>query len=261
MKPAAKPLAIFFATLFFTRIAIGDASTISNRVEAALLDYHTLCDQAVSDIFSVYTEVEILDPYPVLFAGWIHATNAIPILLDIVDRPSRLPFGKRHIIKRVSGSSINPLYIPSGPYPPVSPTPAAGALAALPLKFPAMTNLIEQAGGDTNRAAILAWTAMAHFGGDFGTVLEQKAEAGLEPWGWIQGLRTNEWEASPTVCLNRYRPHFKHQYTGVYTNLFHELRGLADQCEGEGDAATLEFVKDAMEEIGHPHEEDPSRWP
>ena len=239
----------------------GDSSAISNTVETVLSNYAALCEQAVERLPLVCTETNILDVHVVYFAGWIHATNAIPCLLDIVSLPGANESGTRRIAKRVPGSSINPIPLLSGPYPPASPTPAAGALAALPVEFSVLTNLIEQSTTNTNRAEMLAWTAMVRFGDSFGSVLEQKAVAGLTPWHWIQGIRTNEWESSPSVCLNRYQPHFPIEAMTTYTNQFHLLRNLAIQCESDCDAETLEYVKDALKAIGHPYDEDSWLWP
>lgn len=47
----------------------------------------------------------------------------------------------------------------------------------------------------------------------------------------------------------------------VYTNLFCELRSLAEQAQMEEDAESLEYVKSALETIGHPYEESHFLWP
>ena len=261
MKRMKTTITILGLAFLSTHPLFGDAVAISNAVEEALSNYALLCTQAVERISHVCTETNVLDVHTVYFVGWIHATNAIPALLEIVALPGANESGKRHIAKRIPGSPINPIAILSGPVPPASPTPAAGALAALPVEFSVLTNLIGQTGVNTNRAEMLAWTALTRFGADFGSVLEQKASIDEHPWSYIQGIRTNEWETVPSIYLNQYQLHFPTDDMAVYTNIFHSLRGLAAQCETENDEVTLEFVKAALETIGHPYDENPILWP
>lgn len=188
MRYTSRTIAILGATLLAQRSLSGDSAGISNAVEITLARYQNLCVGVVERITEVCTETNVVDVTPIYFAGWIHATNSIPIMLDIIDLPGANEFGKRLIAKRIPGSPINPIAILSGPFPPASPTPASGALAALPVNFSTLTNLITQSGQNTNRAEKIAWAAMARFGNSFGTVLEQNAQGGYEPWAWIQGF-------------------------------------------------------------------------
>ena len=231
---------------------------VPDIIDEGLSRYRVLCAEATNALEADNLATNV-DVYPVYFAGWLHASNTIPVLLERLEYPGANEPGKRSIVPRCG--NINPIVITRGSsIPPAPPTPAAGALSQLPLDFVAFTNLICLA-GNTRRAELLAWSATARYGSMFTQFMDNEAAKNTEPWVWISDVRRREWEPTPSVWLINYRNKFPKAASDEYVQIFESFRALAEQAEQNGDAEELNRCKAALAEIGHPFDEDQNLWP
>ena len=255
---------IFLAWFFVAGTLVAQTANpppTSDDVEELRHQYHDLCTNVILRIQASCTETNVIDVFPMYLAGWLHSSEAIPELLSRLELPGVNEPGSRKIAKRPSGGLINPIVIASGGLSPIPPTPAAGAMTLLPVSFPCLTNLLCEAGTETDRAEYLAWIATVKFPGDFQTVVENGSTLGLEPWRWIRHLQMDEWEPNPSVPINFYRRFFPEEDVSTYTNIFHTLRSIASYAESNENAELREAARSALREIGHSYDEDPALWP
>lgn len=228
--------------------------TVTGEAPSVLADYRCLCDRTLQALLDTSSGTNIVDVFPVYLSGWIQATNAVPVLLDIVE----IPRGTNDV------GSCGGYYrggIVTTPRPPTPPTPAAGALSIGPVDLATLTNRIVQAGVGTRRAELLVWVASAKFGSEFRAILDAEMETKDPLWTWANEIEKGFFLRPMPFAFREFAFRFPKEDMEEYLRIFRFLRSLAESAEAAGDPDFFQQAKDALVEIGHPYDEDPSLWP
>ncbi len=221
--------------------------------QAPLAEYRELCSTTLQNIWGTSSGTNIVDVFPVYLSGWIQATNAVPTLLAVLE----LPRGTNDV------GTYRGYYSPivTTPRPPTPPTPAAGALSIGPVSLETLTNELVRAEAASRRAELLLWVAMAKYGEDFTQIVTNGVAVGDSLWIWARDKGTS-FEIIPRPFRFRaFAFRFPKEEMETYLHIFHELRSVAEAAEAAGDEELFQQAKDALQEIGHPYDEDPALWP
>lgn len=235
-------------------ILLLSVQTAFGEVPGVISDYRRLCDRTLQAVLETSSGTNIVDVFPVYLSGWIQATNAVPVLLDIVD----VPRGTNDV------GSCGGYYrwgVITTPRPPTPPTPAAGALSIGPVDLATLTNRITQAGAGTRRAELLVWVAEAKFGDRFHSIIDAGVASNDPLWVWVQDCIPRLLPPPRPFLFREFAFRFPKEDMEEYLRIFRFLRSLAESAESAGDPDFFRQAKDALIEIGHPYDEDQSLWP
>jgi hypothetical protein len=124
-----------------------------------------------------------------------------------------------------------------------------------------LTNRIVQAGVGTRRAELLVWVASAKFGSEFRAILDAEMETKDPLWTWANEIEKGFFLRPMPFAFREFAFRFPKEDMEEYLRIFRFLRSLAESAEAAGDPDFFQQAKDALVEIGHPYDEDPSLWP
>lgn len=227
----------------------------STNTVMLLDEYHSLCSNAVFKVQTGLSDNTVANADDVYLVGWLHAQEAVPFLLNVIDCPSRRDIQNGD----PSGDLlIRPI---TTPHPPPPQPPALGALLFLECPIHLITNAIVVADDDEPKIRSLVRLGQQKFAGDFELLLAELASTG-EPI-WQNAVRCLEEDPfyRGVVWVKDRLPYFPQDSVKRYVEIFWTFRMAAEEAEKQGDEPLFSEMCNALSEIGHPFDEDRSLWP
>ena len=229
------------------------------RISAAVRQYRLLAVRAASRLGRSSPEFGKWGDAAFYFAGWINATNAVSQLLEDLELPSsdaravawRAKVDAWRDAKRAgNGSAPRPVADDRVGKFRFPPTPAAGALAMMPIPVHEFTNMILEAGAGTRRAELLAWAAAARHGEAFDKTVGDAAETTDPLWIWVRGFREDYRPWTWQVPAERYAGMFPPRDKELFERTVSELERIAADAARTGDAGVISRCGEALSEMG-----------
>ena len=219
----------------------------------------TLCDliressspAVVSNVFAVYG------------AGYIHSSNAIPLLFDIIaaagmneprrlysdttpwDDPEEPPEGEVVFV------SFNQSIYPK------PPTPAVGALTQMPVPFDSLKRAMSSGGTDDRSRELFAWVAAAKYGPEFFGWLDGEFEANPGKWRSLKSFADKRLTGRKPFAMVIYGSHLK-KVVGKdiwqFDWMVSSLRDRAKTAKKDGDETSYRRIESCLAAMGEPVE-------
>lgn len=219
----------------------------------------TLCDliressspTTVSNVFAVYG------------AGYIHSSNAIPLLFDIIaaagmneprrlysdatpwDDPEEPPEGEVFFV------SFNQSIYPK------PPTPAVGALTQMPVPFDSLKRAMSSDGTDDRSRELFAWVAAAKYGPEFFGWLDGEFEANPGKWRSLKSFADKRLTGRKPFAMVIYGSHLK-KVVGKdiwqFDRMVSSLRDRAKTAKKDGDETSYRRIESCLAAMGEPVE-------
>ena len=223
------------------------------RIERTLYDLirESSSPAVVSNVFAVYG------------AGYIHSSNAIPLLFDIIaaagmneprrlysdttpwDDPEEPPEGEV-----VSVSFNQSIY-------PKPPTPAVGALTQMPVSFDSLKRAMSSDGTDDRARELFAWVAAAKYGPEFFVWLDGKFEANPGKWQSLKSFADKRLTGRKPFAMVIYGSHLK-KVVGKdiwqFDWMVSSLRDRAKTAKKDGDETSYRRIESCLAAMGEPVE-------
>lgn len=205
----------------------------------------------VSNVFAVYG------------VGYIHSSNAIPILIDIVsaeglNEPGRLysdktPWDEPAVPERGEVHSVSfnlSIY-------PKPPTPAVGALTQMPVSLEALELAISADTTDNRSQEMLAWVAAAKYGTLFFDWLHNEYKDTPEKWQTLKDFADKRLVGRKLFSMEIYSQQLKKQFGSdiwEYDEMVRSLRKQAKDAKENSDEISYERIVSCLGAMGEPVE-------
>jgi len=223
------------------------------RIERTLYDLirESSSPAVVSNVFAVYG------------AGYIHSSNAIPLLFDIIaaagmneprrlysdttpwDDPEEPPEGEVVFV------SFNQSIYPK------PPTPAVGALTQMPVSFDSLKRAMSSDGTDDRARELFAWVAAAKYGPDFFVWLDGEFEANPGKWQSLKSFADKRLTGRKPFAMVIYGSHLK-KVVGKdiwqFDWMVSSLRDRAMTAKKDGDETSYRRIESCLAAMGEPVE-------
>ena len=239
-------------------IAVG----FSEAEAAAMLSAYARIERTICERISESASPAIVsNVFAVYGAGYIHSSNAIPILFERIaakgmDEPGRLysdttPWDEP---EEPTNGEVRLVSFNRSIYPK-PPTPAVGALTQMPVTLDALERAISSDDAEGRARELFAWVAAAKFGSSFFDWLDDEFKANPDKWRSHKEFADKRLIGRKPFAMDLYGPILKRALgkdIWQYDQMVETLRKRGEEAKERDDADSLRRIVHCLETMGKP---------